>query len=581
MATIGALAIKITASAKSLLGALAASAGALKTTAAAAENASNRRKTADAAIGKSARDLAKLQKDLDRDALRDVLEQQRAREHLYKAWTGLAKTAIKSAVGGVVDLASWLANLVVKAAEASTESLKLSRSLGATYQGVVSLQLAVRSLGGDQDAVGKGLAALNRRLVDAASGSKVAGDIFKRLGLDAHELAKLHVDKAFARIADKIAAIPDPGRRAAFAVQIFGESAKDLLPILYQGAKGMDRATESAKQLGFGITEIDASQIEVAQLQVHQLQERLTGAATAIAGGLAPWVSALLDQFGDLGIDGPAAAKLIVDGMRVVGKVVAGVIDVGTALMQVWRRLEIGFYRFTQGVNVALREIFDVLSHLPDLVGGDDFAEWSARAGRAADHAARKAEMVGKTIEDINKAASASSQVDKFFDDLGTRVAAAGERTARINTQIQTAGGSLQEAAKKAHLFEEGLKVFEEVKMPLQKFDETLARLDALLESGSISWDTYAKSVARAADELERAHQLNELKNPNAVRANTAEAASAITQFQQLQDRRLRETPEQRVERIQQQSLEIEKQQLEQQKKVAKALTDPPKVVKF
>jgi hypothetical protein len=58
------------------------------------------------------------------------------------------------------------------------------------------------------------------------------------------------LDQQLSVIADKIAALPNPTQQTAAAMRIFGEAGADMLPILQQGAAGIEELRQRADALG-------------------------------------------------------------------------------------------------------------------------------------------------------------------------------------------------------------------------------------------------------------------------------------------------------------------------------------------
>src|SRR6185312_2010754 len=116
-------------------------------------------------------------------------------------------------------------------------------------------------------------------------------------------------------------------------------------------------------------------------------------------------------------------------------------------------------------------------------------------------------------------------------------------------------------------------------KTPVDHFRDKLKEMNLFLQ-GTGNLDAYSRGVGKLVNELEKAHQLSEIKLPSALQGGTAAATSAINQAEALNNRKLREKPEDRVRRIMEQSVEIERQQLEYQRKIADALR-PPQTVRL
>ena len=81
---------------------------------------------------------------------------------------------------------------------------------------------------------------MQKFLVEAAQGSKGAGDTLSKLGLRLSDLGRLSPDQQFELLADRISKIQDPAIRAATAMEVFGKTGTSLLPLMQDGAKGIE-----------------------------------------------------------------------------------------------------------------------------------------------------------------------------------------------------------------------------------------------------------------------------------------------------------------------------------------------------
>ena len=108
----------------------------------------------------------------------------------------------------------------------------LSQRTGATAGELMLLQRAFENAGSSAEKVGPTLNKLQRAIVDAGSGSGVAADSFKALGLSVDELRRMTPTEQLAAVAEAIARIPDPAQRSAFAMDLLGKSGGELLPFL-------------------------------------------------------------------------------------------------------------------------------------------------------------------------------------------------------------------------------------------------------------------------------------------------------------------------------------------------------------
>src|SRR5207244_3888335 len=95
--------------------------------------------------------------------------------------------------------------------------------------------------------------------------------------------------------------------------------------------------------------------------------------------------------------------------------------------------------------------------------------------------------------------------------------------------QLQLRAARAADAAQTwAELMERGRQLEQELRNPAEVYTDTLADLQNMLMQGAIDWDTYARGVGRAADQLERAGGAEPPTGPHALAAGSREAIALI-----------------------------------------------------
>lgn len=148
------------------------------------------------------------------------------------------------------------------------------------------------SLGTLQTGMGK----FSKLLADAAGGSASARSELEGFGLSVTELQAASPDRRLELIADALARIPDPGMRSAAAMQLLGKGGADLLPILAQGAAGLEAVRAKARALGeTGDGTAKAAELSAAYDDFGRVWKSIPRAAVeAIAGPMTQWFKYLV-----------------------------------------------------------------------------------------------------------------------------------------------------------------------------------------------------------------------------------------------------------------------------------------------
>ena len=136
---------------------------------------------------------------------------------------------------------------------------KMSQRVGMSSETLSELSYAATLSGTSIERVEDSFKGLTQKIVEAVNKGGDADALFSSIGLSAQDLAASSPEEQFYKIADAIANISDPTRRAAVAMQIFGESGHELLPLLSGGSAGLNEMRTEARELGATVSTSAAS----------------------------------------------------------------------------------------------------------------------------------------------------------------------------------------------------------------------------------------------------------------------------------------------------------------------------------
>lgn len=139
----------------------------------------------------------------------------------------------------------------VHAFEGAASALSdMSQVTGIGVESLSELSYASGQLGSDIDSLGGAMKKQSKFMGDVASGSKEAQGTLDRLGLSASDLKGMTGDQQLGVFADAIAGITDQTAKANAAMDVFGGTGTDLLPMLNAGSAGIDAMRKQARDLG-------------------------------------------------------------------------------------------------------------------------------------------------------------------------------------------------------------------------------------------------------------------------------------------------------------------------------------------
>ena len=168
---------------------------------------------------------------------------------------------------------------------------------GVAVESISELAFAAEQSGTSLETLEGALRKMSKNLVDAASGSESAQEAFKALGLSAGQLIGIAPEKQFKIIADRLAKIKNPTLRAAAAMDIFGKSGTQLLPLVADGAKGIEDLQKQAHNLGLTMGGDDAKAAELWNDTLNILSKSLRANALTIGAAIVPTLVELATQF--------------------------------------------------------------------------------------------------------------------------------------------------------------------------------------------------------------------------------------------------------------------------------------------
>lgn len=136
---------------------------------------------------------------------------------------------------------------------------KMSQRVGMSSETLSELSYAATLSGTSIERVEESFKGLSQKIVEAVDKGGDADALFSSIGLSAQDLAAASPEEQFYKVADAIAGIGDPTRRAAVAMQVFGESGRELLPLLSGGSAGLNEMRNEARELGATVSTSAAS----------------------------------------------------------------------------------------------------------------------------------------------------------------------------------------------------------------------------------------------------------------------------------------------------------------------------------
>jgi DNA-binding transcriptional MerR regulator len=200
--------------------------------------------------------LIKIEANLD--SFNKAIKAAQERINAFSAATENARKAglALSVAGAAINAA--IIKSVSSFAKAGDEVEKMSQRTGISVKALQELKYAANQSGTSLDAVQVSIKKLQTSITEASDGSEQYVKSFSALGLSIEEIKKLAPEEQFRKVAGAIAEIQNPTERAARAVEFFGRSGTDMLPMLADGAEGLQKLRDRASEVGY-VMDADAA----------------------------------------------------------------------------------------------------------------------------------------------------------------------------------------------------------------------------------------------------------------------------------------------------------------------------------
>ncbi len=285
----------------------------------------------------------------------------KAAERKLKAFGAGVRSIGTQLFGLGVGVAAPLVAATGVFAEMGDQLAKMSIRTGISVEALSELGYAAEQSGTDLDALEGGVRKMQKFLFAAADGSRAATSTLSKLGLTVADLQGRSPDQQFALIADRLADVEDPATKAALAMEVFGKTGTQLLPLMQDGADGIEALREQARQLGLTISMEDAKAAETFGDRLDDLWKVMKSGVFAVGAALAPLLQ-------DLAVRATRIAKTTADWVRQNKSLIVTVFKVAIAVAAGGAAL-VALGTVISGIGVALGTAASVIAAVGTALG--------------------------------------------------------------------------------------------------------------------------------------------------------------------------------------------------------------------
>lgn len=470
---------------------------------------------------------------------------------------GLASAFAGGLGGGLLTglLGAGFGTAVKNAVDSLDKLDEAAERVGISVEELSALNFAGKMSGLEFEDMTTALTKLSVKMQEAAVGSKEAGALFADVGVKVKDASgKIKpAEQVLKEIAERFAGFEDGAAKTALAVDLFGKSGAKLVPLLNGGAAGLEAMRKEAESLGAVIDGKLAKQAAEFNDNMDRLGVLSSAVAKSITAELLPPLNKLATEFlaaksaglgffemlyarsssaGDSNGDKIKRANQELekltkarDAAMASNRLDGGSIDTSGMDSKISTlQNQIAYYKKLQ-LNEALQGADANYgnegrgktsgSGKTDIVRtntGDPKPKKSggrteiAQASAEATAFAKSMEQLANLSRDADAAQLDLTKSQKALYDLMTSAEWQNMPEAWRQTAVaQFEQAQAAELAAKA--MAEGKKLVEEMRTPHEVLANEIDRLNKLLDSGAIDWETYSRAIFAAQDALDKTQE--------------------------------------------------------------------------
>jgi hypothetical protein len=174
---------------------------------------------------------------------------------------------------------------------------KQAQATGIAIEELSALKYAADLSGVAFESMTASMGRLNRGIVDAYKGTGTANDAFRTLGINVKNAdgSIKGSSTVLGELADRFAGMEDGAVKSALAMDIFGKSGAQMIPMLNSGSAGIKGMTEEAERLGLVIDQKTGTAAEAFNDAVRKLQLSFTGMGNTLMQDALPYMQKFAD----------------------------------------------------------------------------------------------------------------------------------------------------------------------------------------------------------------------------------------------------------------------------------------------
>jgi hypothetical protein len=413
--------------------------------------------------------MAELRKQMDQG----VGIVQGAAAQMQKAASLAGKALGLIGVGLSVGAFTGFIRNAIDAADALDE---MSGRVGVSAKELSGLQLAYKQAGLGNEVMAASITKLSQEMSEGNAG-------LRALGVNARDATgQLKSPTAvLLELSDKFAALEDGAGKTALAIEIFGKSGAEMVPLLNSGSDGIGELIAMSERLGLVIEDETAAQAGQFNDTLELLGLGVQGVGSRIAAQLLPTLTNLTGSFLESMTQGDRLSRTA----DILSAAMKGLYTIGVGVVEMFSTLGKAAGGGIGAIMAMLQGDFAGAKRILGEAKTDILGGWSDTA-KAISQA---------WSNESNAAVAASANVLKANGDL-----LAGQK-AREEAAKRSAAAAAKEAAEQAKRVQEGAKLAASLLAQetglAPDFAEKWGKMNAAFEGGAIALDELTAAQKR------------------------------------------------------------------------------------
>lgn len=187
----------------------------------------------------------------DKKAIKELKALDQKAQNNVKTFNNVAnagKAIGKAAVVGTAAAGAAIWGLANKSASTADEIDKMSQKLGLSREGYQEWSYVLSQSGIEIESMSSGMKTLTTRISEAGEGAGKGAELFEQMGITITD--SMTQEDVFNATVKAMQGMEDGTEKAALAIDLFGKSGQDMMPLLNGSAESVENLKDKAEELG-------------------------------------------------------------------------------------------------------------------------------------------------------------------------------------------------------------------------------------------------------------------------------------------------------------------------------------------